>query len=81
MGVFAQTTDMFYYILKPLNLLLDVNSKNSVFSFSYSLFCGSLGVLIFEIILTNIILNYASTFKMFRKLNYMEAKVNEKKVK
>ncbi len=81
MGVFAQTTDMFYYILKPLNLLLDVNSKNSVFSFSYSLFCGSLGVLIFEIILTNIILNYASTFKMFRKVNYMEAKTNEKKVK
>ena len=81
MGVFAQTTDVFYLIFKPLNLLLDVNSQNKIFTFSYSLFCGSIGILIFEITLTGLILNSASAFKFFRNVNFMEAKSNDKKVK
>ena len=66
MGVFAAENDVFYNILKPLNLILEFNPQNSIFSFSYAMFAGILAILFFETLLTKFILKTIIEFKFFR---------------
>ena len=66
MGVFAPENDLFYNILKPLNLILEFNPQNSIFSFSYAMFAGIIAIFIFESLLTKFILKTIIEFKFFR---------------
>ena len=56
MGVFAPENSLFYNILKPLNLILEFNPQNSIFSFSYAMFTGIIAIMLFETLLTKFIL-------------------------
>ena len=67
-GIFSPNTDIFSFIFRPIGIWLDVNIQNSIFSFAYAIFFGTIGNLIFQIFITNIILKFAQSFKFFKNV-------------
>ncbi len=79
MGVFAPENSLFYNILKPLNLILEFNPQNSIFSFSYAMFTGIIAIMLFETLLTKFILKTIIEFKFFRNNKLYGGRYENKK--
>ncbi len=79
LGIFSPTPEMFSTLLIPLNMLLEANPQNSIFSFSYAMFFGTIGTLLFQLLTTKLILQSATDFKMFRNLKLYGGRINETK--
>ncbi len=75
MGVFAPKNDILYFIFSQLNMAIDANTQNAIFSFFYAVFVGSIAIFIFELFFTKFILKSAAQLKLFNKsFSRMEAK-------
>ncbi len=79
LGIFSPTPEIFSTLLVPLNMLLEANPQNSIFSFSYAMFFGILGTLLFQFLTTKLILQSASDFKMFRNVKLYGGRIDETK--
>ncbi len=81
LGTFSPTPEMFSTLLVPLNMLLEANPQNSVFSFSYAMFFGTVGTLLFQLLATKLILQSAANFKIFRNVKLYGGRIDETKNK
>ena len=79
MGAFSSTPGVFSTIFAPLKMLLEPTAQNSIFTFSYSLFLGHIGTLIFQILSTKLILQSSIIFKFFRNTRLYGGIKNETK--
>lgn len=81
LGIFSPTPEMFSTLFVPLNMLLEANPQNSIFSFSYAMFFGIVGTLLFQLLTTKLILQSAADFKIFRNVKLYGGKIDETKSK
>lgn len=81
LGIFSPTPEVFSTLLVPLNMLLEANPQNSIFSFSYAMFFGTIGTLLFQLLTTKLILQSAANFRIFRNVKLYGGRIDETKNK
>ena len=77
MGIFSPARDVLSMLFLPLKYIVEPIPRYSIFSFAYSLFFGSVGTLILQILVPKIILQAASDFKFFRNTRLYGGTENE----
>lgn len=77
LGIFSPTPEIFSTLFVPLNMLLEANPQNSIFSFSYAMFFGTIGTLLFQLLTTKLILQSAADFKFFRNVKLYGGRIDE----
>ena len=65
-GIFAPTNNILHFIFQPLNSIIDLNFKNDIFSFAYSVFCGAISNFIFNFLILKYILKLLTTFTFIK---------------